>query len=184
MHLCRSWIALGVLAMIAGSLDVEAAVVYKWTDPDGVIHFSDQPVPGAERIVTASGSARTGGIQLGANAPAAAKPKSGAAPAFAQFAITSPAHEETITGNQPVNVHLALEPALKSSQVITWFLNGSPLSNQAPDATQFTLQDLSRGTYTLGASVTDQGSGETKSAETVTFYVMRTSLLSPQHKAP
>jgi hypothetical protein len=183
MHLCRSWIALGVLAMIAGSLDVEAAVVYKWTDPDGVIHFSDQPVPGAERIVTASGSARTGGIQLGANAAAAAKPKPGAALGLTQFAIVSPANQETITGNQPVNVHLALEPVLKSTQAITWFLNGTPLS-QAPDATQFTLEDLSRGTYILGATVTDQSSGETKSAESVTFYVMRTSLLSPQHKAP
>ncbi len=184
MHLCRSWIALGVFAIIAGGLDVQAAVVYKWTDPDGVIHFSDQPVPGAERIVTASGSARTGGIQLGANGPAAAKPKPGAATGFTQFAITSPAHQETITGNQPVNVHLAVEPVLKTTQAITWFLNGTPLSKQAPDATQFTLEDLARGTYVLGATVTDQASGETKSAESVTFYVMRTSLLSPQHKAP
>jgi Domain of unknown function (DUF4124) len=183
MHLCRSWIALGVFAIVAGSLAVQAAVVYKWTDPDGVVHFSDQPVPGAERIVTASGNPRTGGIQLGANAPAAAKPKPGSATGLTQLAITSPAHQETITGNQPVNVHLAMEPVLKSTQAITWFLNGSPLS-QAPDATQFTLEDLSRGTYVLGATVTDQASGETKSAESVTFYVMRTSLLSPQHKAP
>jgi len=25
-----------------------ALVVYKWTDAQGVVHFSDQPVPGAE----------------------------------------------------------------------------------------------------------------------------------------
>jgi hypothetical protein len=41
---------------------------------------------------------------------------------------------------------------------------------------------LARGTYTLGATVVDQASGESKSAESVTFYVVRTSLLSPQHK--
>ena len=36
------------LASFAG----QAAVVYKWTDSDGVVHFSDQPVPGAEKITT------------------------------------------------------------------------------------------------------------------------------------
>jgi len=96
--------------------------------------------------------------------------------------IDSPANEQTITGNQPVMVHLALSPDLKPTQAITWYLNGSPLANQAPDATQFSLEDLARGTYTLGATVMDRTTGESKSAQPVTFYVMRTSLLSPGHK--
>ena len=29
-------------------------MIYKWIDADGVVHFSDQPVPGAEKIVTSS----------------------------------------------------------------------------------------------------------------------------------
>ncbi|HEY4975466.1 MAG TPA: hypothetical protein VII41_17775, partial [Steroidobacteraceae bacterium] len=85
-------------------------------------------------------------------------------------------------GNQPVTVHLTVAPALKPTQAITWYLNGNPLTNQAPDAIQFTLDDLSRGTYALGATVLDQATGESKSAQPVTFYVMRTSLLSPTHK--
>ena len=68
--------------------------------------------------------------------------------------------------------------------MITWLLNGEPSSDQAPDATHFTLPDLARGTYTLRAIGTDHGSGETKSAETVTFYVLRPRVLSPQHKTP
>jgi uncharacterized protein DUF4124 len=178
--------ALGLLALLASPLAVRAAVVYKWTDADGVIHFSDQPVPGAERIVTTSGagsSSHGGAVQSSSSGAPPAKPKSAeAALEFNQFAIASPTNEETITGSGSVAVRLDLDPGLKPMQAITWYLNGSPLANQASDATQFTLDDLPRGTYTLGATVLDQASGETKSAEAVTFYVVRPSVLSPQHK--
>jgi hypothetical protein len=182
MHLCRSWIALGLLAVFAGSLAVRAAVVYRWVDADGVVHFSDQPVPGAEKIVTVYKSTRGFGAPPGSPGSPSPKPKSaGSTLDFDQFAIVSPGKEETITGNQPVAVHLALQPDLKPTQAITWSLNGTTVT-QPPDATQFTLEDLPRGTYTLAATVTDQTSGEKKSAESVTFYVVRTSLFSPQRK--
>ncbi len=180
MHPCRSWLACGALALLAGPFAVQAAIIYKWTDADGVVHFSDQPVPGAEKIVTA-GAARIGSVAMGSSGapPAKSKPTSTAPPL--SVAIDSPGNEQTITGNQPVKVHLAVNPDLKPGQAITWYLNGTPLT-EPPDATQFTLEDLARGTYTLGATVADQASGDSKAAEPVTFYVMRTSLFSPQRK--
>ena len=160
---------------------MDAAVIYKWTDPDGVIHFSDQAVPGAEKILTSSGSsARNGAAPAASNTASTAQPKP-AALSFTQFSIVSPANQETITGNQPINVNLALEPPLKSTQSLTWTLDGSALSNQA-NATSFTLEDVPRGTHTIIATVENQ-TGESKSTEPVTFYVMRTNLLSPQRKA-
>jgi uncharacterized protein DUF4124 len=178
--------ALGLLAALAAALAVQAAVVYKWTDADGVVHFSDQPVPGAEKIVTSASGSVSGSTRVGL---APATPSSAEPPkpkpevlTFNQFIIISPGNEETISGNQTVNVRLALDPALRPTQSITWYLNGSPLSDQAPDATQFTLDDLPRGSYTLGATVVDQALGQSKSADSITFYVMRPSLLSPQHK--
>jgi Domain of unknown function (DUF4124) len=178
--------AVGLFALLTGGTSVQAAVVYKWTDADGVIHFSDQPVPGAEKIVTASGASHNGWVAAtpnGASAAAAAKPKS-AALDFKQLAIVSPGKEETITGMQAVNVRLAIDPGLKPTQSIAWFLNGSPLASQPPDAVQFTLDDLARGTYTISATVMDQPSGQSTSVDPVTFYVVRPSLLSPQHKNP
>jgi hypothetical protein len=171
-----------LVAIFASRIPVDAAVIYKWTDADGVIHFSDQAVPGAEKILTSSGSsARSGAAPAASNTTAsAAKPKPPALN-FTQFSIVSPANQETITGNQPINVNLALEPQLKSNQSLSWTLDGSALSNQA-NATSFTLEDVPRGTHTIVATVEDQ-SGESKSAEPVTFYVVRTSLFSPQRKA-
>jgi hypothetical protein len=65
---------------------------------------------------------------------------------------------------------------------VVWLLNGAQVQGQAPDAIEFALNDLSRGTYTIEATVTDVATGESKAADPVTFNVMRPSLLSPQHK--
>ena len=50
MHPRRLWIVLGLLTAVAA----QSAVIYKWTDANGVVHYSDQPVPGAEKIITAA----------------------------------------------------------------------------------------------------------------------------------
>jgi Domain of unknown function (DUF4124) len=173
--------AFGLLAALSAPLTLQAAVVYKWTDADGVVHFSDQPVPGAEKIVTATGASRGIMGQAAANVPTGKPLAKISALGATRLTITSPAQDETFTGNQPVSVHLAAEPALKSDQAITWTLNGAQVS-QPSDATEFTLSDLPRGSYTLAATVVDSASGESKSAESVTFNVMRPGLLSPQHK--
>jgi hypothetical protein len=180
MHPSRIWIVLGCWVAVLGPGTVYSTVVYRWVDAQGVIHYSDQPVEGAEKVTTSTGKKGIGGTvpQVVTEEP---KPK-GPKLSFAQFAITSPGPQETITGNQPVLVHLALAPELTSTQNITWFLNGQPLVNQAPDAVQFTLEDLPRGTYSLSATVTDQSTGDAKSADPVTFFVVRPSLLSPTHK--
>ncbi|HMK85595.1 MAG TPA: DUF4124 domain-containing protein [Steroidobacteraceae bacterium] len=177
----RSRTLLALLAVAALPMTGHGAVVYKWTDADGVVHFSDQPVPGAEKVTTAAGTSR--GI-LSQPAPRAGSPEKSKPPsalAQTQVAITSPTHDQTFTGDQPVGVRLSIEPELKPGQTVSWILNGTPV-NQAPDATNFTLTDLARGTYTLDATVTDPTTGETKSAESVTFNVIRPSLLSPLHK--
>ena len=173
--------AFGLLAAFAG----QAAVVYKWTDADGVVHFSDQPDPGAEKIVTATSSAPAGTSSRGvasATAGAAKKKPPGSPLNFNQLEIVSPARDQTFTGNPPVNVSLSVEPALKAHQTVSWFLNGKRLDDQSPDAVQFTLENLPRGAYTIGATILDQDTGESASAEAVNFSVMQPSVLSPQHK--
>src|ERR1700687_2151881 len=115
MHLCRSWIACGPLARAASSFAVHAAIVYKWTDADGVVHFSDQPVPGAEKFVI-TGSSRIGTATSGSGRVTPAQAKSTAVATPLSLSIDSPANEQTITGNQPVTVHLAISPELKPTQ--------------------------------------------------------------------
>jgi hypothetical protein len=181
MHLLRVWIALGLVAACAA----DAAVIYKWTDADGVVHYSDQPVPGAEKIVTSSSSSN--GIAVGtARAPSIATSgkKAPSHLEYSAFAIESPAKEQAFFGDEIIPVRLRLDPDLRPDQTIGWYLNGSPLTDQPPTSRSFTLQSLPRGTYQISATLTDTVTGETQSAEGVTFFVRQPSELSPQHRRP
>jgi hypothetical protein len=184
MHLCRSWILVGAWASGLAPLTAQALVVYKWTDAQGVVHYSDQPVPGAERVLTSSAPEHAG--ILGQTAAGSSAPPPSRRPptslSSATVAITSPGPQQTFTGGESVPVALSITPDLKPGYTVVWSLNGAQVQNQAPDATQFTLTDLARGVYTIEATVTDPGTGESKTAAAVTFNVLRPSLLSPQHK--
>lgn len=185
MRLCRTWLAFGLLPALAGPLPAGAAVVYKWIDADGVVHFSDQPVPGAEKITTTGGSTR--GI-LG-QPPPPMSPQVGNAPKSqtlirsTEVSITSPASGQTFSGAEVMAAHLSVRPEINPDHPlsIVWTLNGSPLP-EAEGSVSFTLPDLARGEYTLSATVSDPATGESKSADPVTFNVLRPSLLAPQHK--
>jgi hypothetical protein len=170
-----------VLAGLA-AFGAQAAVVYKWTDADGVVHYSDQSVPGAEKIYTAGGtSASASGASAASNSPAPSTKKEAAGLGYTEFAITSPTPEQTFFGDEVVAVNLSLEPALKPEQTITWHLNGKELEDTS---SHFALPHLDRGAYVIAATITDQASGESRTSDSVTFYVRQPSELSPQHKNP
>ena len=169
--------------MLAGlaAFGGQAAVVYKWTDADGVVHYSDQSVPGAEKIYTAGGSTSSRGAAANSDSSPTAGTKKDAALGYATFAIISPTPEQTFFGDEVVAVNLSLEPALKPEQTITWHLNGKELEEAG---SHFALPHLDRGAYVIAATITDQPSGESRTSDSVTFYVRQPSELSPQHKNP
>jgi hypothetical protein len=180
MHPRQLCIALIGLAALAA----QAAVVYKWTDANGVVHFSDQPVPGAEKIVTAGPASAKAAPPSGSPVPGQAPPPPGSpAEAVAQFAISSPAPGQTFFGDEAVSVHLDLAPPLRQGQTLTWHLNGKEL-DQGASATQFTLPHLDRGTYAIAATLTDQATGESKSTASVSFFVRQPSEFAPLRSRP
>jgi hypothetical protein len=175
---------LASLAAFAG----QAAVIYKWTDAQGVVHYSDQSVPGAQKIYTTStagtGSGAPSNSNANSNAQAPAAPGAAAKQEYGIIAITSPSSEQSFFGDEPIGVALALDPSLKPGDTVTWHLNGQELADQGPGTTQFTLPHLDRGTYAIAATVTDPKSGLSQSTPSVTFYVRQPSALSPQHRTP
>jgi len=184
MHPRGTWIIVGLFAVFAA----QAAVVYRWVDADGVVHYSDQAVPGAEKIITAGRSSLNG------SSPPAAPPPNlnpngvqqrpgAAAPARASaITIVSPQAEQSFFNDEPINVELSL-PQLAPEQLVTWHLNGKEL-DQSPSTTMFVLPNPGRGTFAIAATITNQSTGKVQSTQSVTFYVHEASLLSPQHRNP
>jgi hypothetical protein len=173
-----------VLAALAAFAS-QAAVIYKWTDSEGVIHYSDQAVPGAEKIYTNAAStpkaptATPSQLNTPISLGAAQRPKG---LGYSILSITSPTPEQTFFGDDTIGVALALEPTLQLNHAVTWHLNGRELDDQGSTATQFALPHLDRGTYAIAATVTDRQTGESQSTESVTFYVRQPSTLSPLRK--
>lgn len=186
MH--QRYIALGLATALLCAAPGWSAVIYKWVDADGVIHFSDQPKPGAERIITQgspnvsrSSPAAPRRVVNSAQHPSSKTEPNDMAVDYTEFSIDAPQPDQTFF-EPNVNVRLRMEPALKPGHLVSLYLNGKLVEGQPPKSTQFTLTELARGAYTLTASVMDASSGETKTSEPVTFYVHQASLLSPLRK--
>src|SRR5277367_731790 len=174
MHPRKTWLGLGLLAACA----VQAAVIYRWVDADGVVHYSDQESPGAERIVTSAPNTTAAGPRAASAVQAPRKPVASSLN-YADITITSPQSEQTFFGDDPIGVHLSLTPGLKTGHSIAWHVNGRQLDDQQ-DVVSFTIPRLDRGTYSVMATITDQQTGESQNSNSVTFFVRQTGALSPQ----
>ena len=179
MHPRRSWIISGLLVALAA----QSAVVYKWTDANGVVHYSDQPVPGAERIVIAGSSINSAASLPPTNAGPQPPRAGAAATTAAVITISSPRPEQNFSNDEAIVVSLS-QAVLLPGQSVTWHLNGRELDDQGSGATQFVLPSPGRGTFSIAATITNQTTGEVQTTPSVTFYVHEPSLLSPQHRNP
>jgi Domain of unknown function (DUF4124) len=179
MHPRRLWIVLGLLTAVTA----QSAVIYKWIDANGVVHYSDQPVPGAEKIITAGKSSLNSYSGTGSTANGQPAKPGTATPVQAAITILSPQPEQNFFNDEAINVSLSVT-TLTPDQSVTWHLNGKELTDQTPSTTQFVLPNPGRGTFAIAATITNQATGDVQSTPSVTFYVHEPSLLSPQHRNP
>ncbi len=134
------------------------ADAYKWTDEDGVVHYSDRPEPGSERVdLGEAARSRPRSTRQEATSPspgdeasnAVAKPFS-----YTSLEISAPAPEETlwnIEGN--LNVSLALSPSLQPNHQVRVYFDGVA---RTVDGTSFQLQEVYRGVHNIQAEILDE----------------------------
>lgn len=153
--------------------------VYKWVDEKGVTHFSDQPTAGAEKVELSSGPSRA------APAPTYSAPSSQDTPAeqgpvYSRFAIESPQQDEAVinTGGV-VRVTVASSPALAGAHQISFYLDGSVVSDADPHSTTHEFKTMPRGTHTIKAVVSTIQGVKIQETPTVTFHVRQESAAQP-----
>lgn len=105
---------------------------------------------------------------------------------YASLQILRPHQDETIhdnNGRVPVALHLV--PALQTAQGhrIQILLDGRPYGSDRA-GTQFTLDNVDRGTHTLQAMVVDRAGDKLIASDSVTFHLWRASRLFPGRRAP
>jgi len=159
-------------ALFAAAAAAEEA--YTWVDDEGIVHYSDIPEEGAERVILPE--ANTTSVRRYRQSPAepsAASPSAAAAPVrYESFTVAAPAAEETQWNIEGVlSVSLALTPALMPGhQVRVYFDNREP---QLGVGMRFTIQEVYRGEHTIQAEVIDDTGKLMIRSEHNRFYVQQ-----------
>jgi len=166
--------------LIAGS-GYATAGVYRWTDENGQLHFSDKPSAGAEQIKLKDTSVYTppvasepaAGIQTDKIEQPGGNENSDTTVDYAVIAIASPENNQVIRSNDgTVNVSVELQPGLKAGHKIRIYLNNTQAAKDL-ETTQITLQNMDRGTHSLEVSVIDEQSNELKRSSALSFHMLR-----------
>lgn len=143
-----------VTILVAGSVMAQA---YRWVDEDGIVHYSDRPHEGAERIILSTNRTTTTSRRPATRrSVTAAEPVSSAADAvtYQSITINTPAAEETLWNIEGIlNVTLSLVPALKTGHRVRVYFDGEPTM---VSGTSFQLEEVYRGVHNLQAEVLDE----------------------------
>jgi hypothetical protein len=168
------------ILLCAVALTAGAAEIWRWKDANGVVHYSDQPRPGAERI--SAGSPAPGSVALPdvvAQPDEANESLGQQSQAYTSCAVVSPADDENFQGVQAVSVQLSVEPQLQPGHRIQLLVNGAALPEWPAAATSYTLPEVFRGSHTLSARVLDARGRPVCSGPSITFHIRQQSLIRP-----
>lgn len=165
---------LGLLA--AGAVVADA---YTWTDDEGVVHYSDVPVPGATRIHIAEPNTGRSPARRGTTAAAGdndpdTAPEPTDTTRYSSFAVTSPGAEETLWNIEGVlNVSLSLTPALQPGHQVRVYFDGD---TRMVSGMSFQINEVWRGVHNLQAEILDPTGKMLIRTRTNRFYVQQSGV--------
>jgi len=150
------------------------AQAYRWVDDDGVVHYSDRPVEGAEQVQLSEYSRNTGARLYRAppTRPAADEQQANDQPfRYESLSISSPGPEETLWNIEGVlDVSLTLSPGLQSGHQVRAYFDGQ---QRMVSGTSFQIEDVFRGVHNIQVEVIDNTGRLMIRSETNRFYVQQ-----------
>ncbi|MGQ3889536.1 DUF4124 domain-containing protein [Legionella sp. CNM-1927-20] len=158
------------------------AEIYKWTDSQGVVHFSDEPHPGAEKVVlpptqTAPPSSTNTPTPTNTPTTPASTTNTVNSDSLTQpdytVTITQPQNDATIRNNQGyVSVAVNVEPEIQKGVMLQLIFDNQPLGE--PQASKnFILNNINRGAHTLAVQLIGANGDVLSTSDVVTFYMHR-----------
>ena len=169
-------IILGLMWVAAGAV---AATTYRWVDADG-LHYSDQPHPGAEKIVL-------GEIQTYSSpaAPELVAPAGHQAQVreagfrYESCAVVQPATDQVFFDVESITVTVQVRPAMRTDDKVVLSFDGQQREPTGMDQSEFRIAPIDRGTHTAAATVRDASGKPLCQSTAVTFHVRQHSMLAP-----
>jgi len=150
------------------SVSITAETVYKKTNPDGSVEFTDQPSTDSEEV-----KIRKPSTYNPPRLPALTLPTKKLSPSFNyEIIINQPVNDATIVGKMDVSVSISIQPALKSDygHQIRYQLAGQSIVSRN---TSETFKNVNRGTHNLTVSIVDTNGEVVSPVASSTFHMKR-----------
>jgi hypothetical protein len=159
-----------------------AATVYRWVDENGVVHYSDQPHPNAEKLqVHAAQSYKPSALDTPAGGGGASSSSSSSSSPYKGCAVVQPQDGQAYTNVDSLTVVVQTDPQLHQGDRVYVMIDGQAVNGGAPSGPQFVLSPVERGSHTAQAQVKDAGGAIMCQTPTVTFEVHQNSILNPNN---
>lgn len=152
------------------------ADIYKWTDPNGDVHFSDKPHEGSEKIElpptqTYSGPANAEEAPL--SAPLIPSINQPAHIEYSQLGFLQPTDQSTLRDNQGnLSVSVEMTPNLQPGDTLSLLLDGGIIGKPQTNTT-FTLSNVNRGSHTLIVQIQNEQGAVLKVSQPITVFLHR-----------
>ena len=150
------------------------AEAYRWVDEDGVVHYSDRPVEGAEEVVLPKANTTTVRRVERDEPEAQAQQQSTGPVRYENLAITSPAPEETLwnIGGQ-LSVQIQVTPALQQGHRMRLYFDGE---GQDISSTTVQLEEVWRGEHNLQVEILNETGMPLIRSNPLRFYVQQSTV--------
>jgi Domain of unknown function (DUF4124) len=160
-----------------------AATVYRWVDENGVVHYSDQPHPNAEKLqVHAAQTYKPSALDApSAGGGASSSTSSSSSSPYRGCAVVQPPAGQSYANVDSLTVVVQTDPQLHPGDKVYVMVDGQAVNGGAPSGPQFVLSPVERGSHTVQAQVKDAGGAIMCQTPTVTFEVHQNSILNPNN---
>lgn len=161
--------------------------LWKWTDANGVVHYSDVPGPGATKVdlmVTEPSSRLPAAAPPASASSTSSRPEAGPATNYSALEILEPADGASyFDADAAVNVRIRSAPSISPGDHLLLYLDGQ-LVDGMTNATDYIFSNLERGTHSLSAQIQDTTGNEKIRSRTVTFYFKPPTAIAPRAVGP
>jgi hypothetical protein len=172
---------LWLLALLAVTAHGAETETWRWVDERGVVHYSDRPHPGAERVDLRSVQSYEAPRLPDRGADGNGEGTDLENP-YRRVAILQPGAGETLWNiGGRLDVQLDIDPSVRGAHRLQVRLDGEPVPGVPEAGTQFTIGNVFRGAHTLTAAVVDAEGRELAASAPVQFFVQQTSVQNPNN---
>ena len=172
-------ICLGLLSAAALADNGGTTTVYKWVDAQGIVHYSDQPHPNAQKLEVRGAqtfSALPAPTTSAMPAQDQTQAQSSAAP-YQGCTITQPTDQQSLMNVYHATAVVQASPQLRPGDEVRLFVDGKQIPGSG---TSFTFP-VFRGQHSVQAVIEDSTGQIICETSTVTFFVHQPSVQNPHN---